>query len=147
MAISADDSDAHRLNMSRYKDFVELSSLVKYIDERNAGLYDDYESRQDFLDAHNFGTPFMRRREELDLYMDHVGRLSTHRKRSIALNPDGTRFRYDIASDFELEADEPEFREPLPSPPPPFNPLADSMLEEPPTPPPPRIVTGKQYHT
>ena len=139
LAISADDSDAHRLNMSRYKDFVELGSLVKYIDERNAGLYDDYESRQDFLDAHNFGTPFLRRREELDLYMDHVGRLSTHRKRSIALNPDGTRFRYDIASDFELEADEPEFREPLPSPPPPFNPLADSMLEEPPTPPPPPI--------
>ena len=139
LAISADDSDAHRLNMSRYKDFVELGSLVKYIDERNAGLYDDYESRQDFLDAHRPGLPFMRRREELDLYMDHVGRLSTHRKRSIALNPDGTRFRYDIASDFELEADEPEFREPLPSPPPPFNPLADSMLEEPPTPPPPPI--------
>ena len=139
LAISADDSDAHRLNMSRYKDFVELSSLVKYIDERNAGLYDDYESRQDFLDAHKPGLPFVRRREELDHYMDHVGRLSTHRKRSIALNPDGTRFRYDIASDFELEADEPEFREPLPSPPPPFNPLADSMLEEPPTPPPPPI--------
>jgi len=139
LAISADDSDAHRLNMSRYKDFVELSSLVKYIDERNAGLYDDYESRQDFLDAHNFGTPFLRRREELGLYIDHVGRLSTHRKRSIALNPDGTRFRYDIPSDFELEVDEPEFREPLPSPPPPFNPLADSMLEEPPTPPPPPI--------
>ena len=57
LAISDDGSDAHRLNLSRYKDIVELSSLVKYIDERNAGLYDDSPEKQAFFNKPKFEEP------------------------------------------------------------------------------------------